>query len=195
VYDGYDIPKGATVYGNIEYVLTSFSQAPCHRSLTPSSHSVLVKDPNLFDDPETFDPSRFLTPHKPAGNWNGKVESDFTMPFGFGRRVCPGMHVALQSAFISMARCVPGSTIPLLTLFHTSRLPIVTIVHCRIFWAFDVLPAAEGGNIDPTKTVNRGTTREPAPFQVRVRTRHPDVERIIESESADADLRLKEWEY
>jgi hypothetical protein len=74
-------------------------------------------------------------------------------------------------------------------------LPIVTFVHRRIFWAFDVLPAAERSNIDPTKTVNRGTTREPAPFQFRLRTRHPDAERIIESESADADLRLKEWEY
>ncbi|KAI0274536.1 cytochrome P450 [Russula aff. rugulosa BPL654] len=146
-YDGYDIPKGATVYGNID---------------------VLVKEPNLFDDPETFDPSRFLNPHRPAGNWNGKVESDFTMPFGFGRRVCPGMHVALQSTFISMA---------------------------RIFWAFDILPSTEGSKIDPTKTVNRGMTREPAPFQFRVRARHPDVERIIESESADADLRLKDWEY
>jgi hypothetical protein len=56
-----------------------------------------------------------------------------------------------------------------------------------------MLPAAR--RIDPTETVYRGTTREPAPFQFRVRTRHPDVERIIESESADADLRLKEWEY
>ena len=107
VYDVYDIPKGATVYANIEYVLTSsFSQAPCHH-LMPRFHSVLVKDPNLFDDPETFNPSRFLTPQKPAGNWNGKVESDFTIPFGFGRRVCPGMHVALQSIFISLARYVP----------------------------------------------------------------------------------------
>ncbi len=108
VYGLYDIPKGATVYANIEYVLTpSFSRPPCHDpSLTPRSYSVLVKDPNLFDDPETFNPSRFLTPQEPAGNWNGKVESDFTIPFGFGRRVCPGMHVALQSIFISLARCV-----------------------------------------------------------------------------------------
>ena len=36
VYGAYDIPKGATVYANIEYVLTrtssSFSQAPCQPS-------------------------------------------------------------------------------------------------------------------------------------------------------------------
>ncbi|KAF8495432.1 cytochrome P450 [Russula emetica] len=157
VYDGYDIPKGASVFSNID-------------SVTPDApiHSVLVMDPNLFDDPETFNPSRFLTPHKPAGKWNGKVESDFTMPFGFGRRICPGMHVALQTTFLYMA---------------------------RIFWAFDVLPAVEGSSIDSTKTISRGITREPAPFQFRVRARHPDVERIIESESADADLRLKKWEY
>ena len=61
-----------------------------------------------------------------------------------------------------------------------------------------MLPAVEGegsSSIDPTKTIHRGITREPAPFQFRLRARHPDVERIIESESADADLRLKEWEY
>jgi hypothetical protein len=33
-----------------------------------------------------------------------------------------------------------------------------------------MLPAAEGNNIDPTKTLNCGTTREPALFQFRVRT-------------------------
>jgi hypothetical protein len=58
-----------------------------------------------------------------------------------------------------------------------------------------VLPAVEGSIIDHTKTMHCGKTREPAPFQFRVRARHPDVERIIESESAYADLRLKEWEY
>ena len=119
VYGGYDIPKGATVFSNIEYVLTSFQQDPCH--LTLQCHSVLVKDPNVFDDPETFNPSRFLTPHKPVGNWNGEVESDFTIPFGFGRRICPGMHVALQSIFISMARYVPGSTIIFFLATHDSN--------------------------------------------------------------------------
>jgi len=65
----------------------------------------------------------------------------------------------------------------------------------RIFWAFDLLPAADGDTIDPTKTLNLGQTREPAPFQIRVRVRHPEAERIIEEESTDAALRLKDWEY
>ena len=105
MYDGYDIPKGASVFSNIEYVLvTCFEiRTSSVRSDAPI-RSVLVMDPNQFDDPETFNPSRFLTPHKPVGSWNGLVESDFSIPFGFGRRVCPGMHVALQTTFISMAR-------------------------------------------------------------------------------------------
>lgn len=65
----------------------------------------------------------------------------------------------------------------------------------RVFWAFDVLPVPEGGSIDSTKTISRGITREPAPFRFRVRARHSEVERIVESESADADLHLREWEY
>jgi hypothetical protein len=106
VYDGFDLPKGTTVFANIEYVaFLSHLRA----QLMSWPRSVLAKDPILFEDPEKFDPSRFLTPHKPAGNWNGRVDSDFTIPFGFGRRVCPGMHLALQSTFICMARCVPGT--------------------------------------------------------------------------------------
>jgi hypothetical protein len=68
-------------------------------------------------------------------------------------------------------------------------------VRGRIFWAFNLHPAVEGSNIDPAKILNHGVIREPAPFQFRVCPRHPDVERIIESESAYADLHLKEWEY
>lgn len=150
-------------------------------------------DPSAFDDPERFNPSRSLTPHKPTGNWNGKVESNFTIPFGFGRRICPGIHVALQTTFISMARCVSGIINNSSHCQVTNR--AVPFVHGSIFWAFDVLPAAEGSIIDSTKTISRGITREPAPFRFRVRARHPDVERIIDSESADADLCSKKWEY
>ncbi|KAH9048920.1 cytochrome P450, partial [Lactarius hengduanensis] len=142
VYAGYDIPAGTTVYGNID---------------------ALVKDPSLFEDPETFNPSRPV-----GGNWKGKVEGEFTMPFGFGRRVCPGIHVALQSTFISVA---------------------------RILWAFDVRPAADGSRVDPTKTVNLGLVHIPAPFHISVSVRHEDALHLIENESRDAELRLREWEF
>jgi hypothetical protein len=40
VYDAYDIPKGATVYANIEYVLSSsFSQTLCHSDSAISQRS------------------------------------------------------------------------------------------------------------------------------------------------------------
>lgn len=134
-------------------------------------------DPNLFDDQETFNPSRFLTPHKPVGSWDGKVNSDFTIPFGFGRRICPGMHVALQMTFIAMARCVPGmntiTTLPtLMLLIH------IFLVRGRIFWAFDVLPAVEGSRIDSTKTLSRGITREPESFQFRMRAQRGTYYRV-----------------
>ncbi|KAH9077587.1 cytochrome P450 [Lactarius deliciosus] len=151
VYAGYDIPAGTTVYDNID---------------------ALVKDPSLFEDPETFNPSRFLKPHSPVGgNWKGKVEGEFTMPFGFGRRVCPGIHVALQSTFISVAR------------------------GCQILWAFDVRPPADGSRVDPKKTANLGLTRIPAPFHISVSVRHENALRLIENESRDAELRLGEWEF
>ena len=62
----------------------------------------------------------------------------------------------------------------------------------RVFWAFDILPPAGGYNIDITKPLNVRSVCEPPPFKFHVLARHPDIERIIESESADADLRLKE---
>ncbi|KAF8263094.1 hypothetical protein EI94DRAFT_1741843 [Lactarius quietus] len=90
------------------------------------------------------------------------------MPFGFGRRVCPGIHIALQSTFISIA---------------------------GILWAFDVRPATEGGPVDPTKAVYLGLSRMPAPFHINVSLRHAEARRLIENESRDAEIRLKEWEY
>jgi hypothetical protein len=66
---------------------------------------------------------------------------------------------------------------------------------CRILWAFDVRPAADGSPVDPTKTVNLGLTRIPAPFHISVDVRHADARRVIENESHDAEITLREWEY
>ncbi|KAH9053172.1 cytochrome P450 [Lactarius vividus] len=86
-------------------------------------------------------------------------QGEFTIPFGFGRHVCPGIHIAL------------------------------------ILWAFDVRPAADKSRVDPTKTVSLGLTRMPVPFYITVSIRHEDALRLIENESRDAELKLREWEY
>ncbi|KAI0038259.1 cytochrome P450 [Auriscalpium vulgare] len=115
----------------------------------------LMKDPKIFPDPETFRPERFLG------------HDDFALPFGFGRRVCPGMHIGLQSVFIVVA---------------------------RILWAFALSPAS-GAEPRLDAYVSLGLTRGPAPFAVSLRARDGDVARILEEEGAEAERRLGEWEY
>ncbi|KAG8679441.1 hypothetical protein FRC09_018971, partial [Ceratobasidium sp. 395] len=71
---GYTIKKGTTIEANIR---------------------ALMYEPSTYPDPHTFNPDRFL-----------KQNPD-TDPrrflFGFGRRVCPGQHVANNGAFTMCA--------------------------------------------------------------------------------------------
>jgi cytochrome P450 len=64
----------------------------------------MLRDPELFPEPDTFRPERFLTSNVNEDDLSSRMR-DFTLPFGFGRRQCPGMHVASQSIFIVLARC------------------------------------------------------------------------------------------
>ncbi|OJA21348.1 hypothetical protein AZE42_12222 [Rhizopogon vesiculosus] len=91
IWQGYCVPKGATVYG-------------CHWSIS--------RDPIAFPDPENFDPQRWLGSE--GGLRDGfNVMKLFT--YGFGRRVCPGMHLANNSLYISLAL--------LLWSFHIAKRP------------------------------------------------------------------------
>nr|CAB3474852.1 unnamed protein product [Digitaria exilis] len=63
---GYDIPAGSMVLVNAYAI---------HR------------DPAIWEDPEEFRPERFE---------HGKAEGKFMMPFGMGRRKCPGESLAMR---------------------------------------------------------------------------------------------------
>jgi cytochrome P450 len=71
-YMGYHIPKGATVIGN---------------------HWSIHLDENIYKDPYTFNPDRWIE------NPNLALAA-----FGFGRRVCTGQHIAKNSLYINIAR-------------------------------------------------------------------------------------------
>ncbi|KAF9223307.1 cytochrome P450 [Gyrodon lividus] len=76
IWRGQCIPAGATVFG-------------CHWAIS--------RDPIAFPDPETFNPQRWL-------DSNGQLRTDMRFyTFGFGRRVCPGLHVANRSLYINLA--------------------------------------------------------------------------------------------
>ncbi|KAG2068482.1 cytochrome P450 [Suillus decipiens] len=75
-WKGYCIPKGAIVYG-------------CHWAIS--------RDPIVFSDPEVFDPQRWL-------DSEGRLKDNIKfIAYGFGRRVCPGLHLANHSLYISLA--------------------------------------------------------------------------------------------
>ncbi|KAG8779401.1 hypothetical protein FRC16_003445, partial [Serendipita sp. 398] len=71
IWKGYYIPKKTMVITNVGYML---------------------RDKRLWgEDADEFKPERFLTKYNPNANKLPNVES---MAFGFGRRICPGRHVA-----------------------------------------------------------------------------------------------------
>ncbi|KAG1886216.1 cytochrome P450 [Suillus subluteus] len=76
-HDGYYIPKGSMVLSNIWFMLN---------------------DQRTYANPSQFNPERFLT------NDGKEPEMDPRMIcFGFGRRICPGLHLADASIWISTA--------------------------------------------------------------------------------------------
>jgi cytochrome P450 len=48
-----------------------------------------------YPDPFSFRPERFIK--------DGKIDPDVIPAFGFGRRICPGRHMAQASAWIAAA--------------------------------------------------------------------------------------------
>ncbi|KAJ3820431.1 cytochrome P450 [Lentinula raphanica] len=80
VYNGYRIPKNSIVITNMW---------------------AMMRDERNFKDPFTFNPDRYIRPA------DGQLDLDLlkraTAGFGFGRRICPGKHMALSAMWIAIA--------------------------------------------------------------------------------------------
>ncbi|EJU02480.1 cytochrome P450 [Dacryopinax primogenitus] len=139
-YDGYLVPAGATVLYNTW---------------------ALSHDPALFPDPEKFMPERWLDPTvRHANIW----------PFGFGRRVCPGMHLAKNS---------------------------VALVITRLLWAFDIkkkVDQATGRDIDvDTLDYAEGVVLCPNKFPATFILRSKENGETIRHETREAIPQLERY--
>lgn len=82
IYAGYDISKGTTVFVNAWSI---------------------GRDPNSWDAAEEFLPERFM------GKEIDMSGSDFTLlPFGSGRRRCPGYNLGLKIVRTTLANLLHG---------------------------------------------------------------------------------------
>ncbi|PPQ67719.1 hypothetical protein CVT25_009325 [Psilocybe cyanescens] len=75
IYKGFYIPKGTAVYANTW---------------------ALTRNEEKYPNPELFNPDRFFTA-------DGQLNNDDTvLTFGFGRRICPGRHLASTTVWLTI---------------------------------------------------------------------------------------------
>ncbi|KAG2086386.1 cytochrome P450 [Suillus discolor] len=93
IYEGYYIPKGATVIANTWFMTRNPDKYPNPTRFIPERHMSKV----AVEEPSTHGPD------------------DVSFAFGFGRRICVGRHVADASLF--------AAVVNILTVFRLERAP------------------------------------------------------------------------
>ncbi|KAJ2934711.1 hypothetical protein H1R20_g2360, partial [Candolleomyces eurysporus] len=83
-YKGYHIPAGTIVIAN---------------------QWAMLHDENVYTDPFEFNPDRFINPETGKIDYSRARDPGNTC-FGFGRRICPGRFMALESLWLSIASLI-----------------------------------------------------------------------------------------
>ncbi|KAF9480950.1 cytochrome P450 [Pholiota conissans] len=127
VFKGYYIPKGTSIVANVW---------------------AITRDPVRYPNPEEFNPDRFFVDE------NTLNKDDMTYTFGFGRRVCPGRHLATATVWLSMA---------------------------TILMAFDIRPPkdASGKDIALDVEYTGGLISHPKPFKCSLTPRSDRMRQLI----------------
>ena len=117
IYNGFLIPKGLYSFclviaitltdvtvltrrdSNTEFMVKPVFSPCFSRAASTSFFSrAILRDPTTYPDPAVFRPERFLDP-------DGNLHDDPTLVsgFGYGKRICPGRHLAEATLFIVAA--------------------------------------------------------------------------------------------
>ncbi|RDB18414.1 hypothetical protein Hypma_000390 [Hypsizygus marmoreus] len=128
-YKGYKLPAGSIVISNVWAML--------HKEST-------------YPDPFTFNPERFLK----DGQLDPSVKDPAHAAFGFGRRICPGRHMAYDAIWIAIASMIA---------------------------AFDITKPvdADGNIVEPTYEYLLGLVCLPVHFKSVIKPRSMDKEASI----------------
>ncbi|KAK0469621.1 cytochrome P450, partial [Desarmillaria tabescens] len=130
VYKGYYIPAGM-----------SQMRSPC---------LAILHDEKVYPNPLIFDPDRFIPEE------GKEPQPEPIAVFGFGRRICPGRYLALNSAWIVIASMAS-------TLSFTKAID------------------SEGCIIEPSDTFTDGFLSFPIPFKCTIKVRSAGAQALIDS--------------
>ncbi|KAH9927368.1 cytochrome P450 [Amylocystis lapponica] len=131
-YKGYHLPAGSIVVGNVW---------------------AMLRDSRKFPNPDVFMPERYLDAD---GMLNPAMDEVEEAGFGFGRRICPGRHLAISSIWITVASVLATFTL--------------------------VKPRDKDGNvIEPDGGYVTGMIIHPTPFKCAFEPRSPAAGALIRS--------------
>ncbi|EIM91747.1 cytochrome P450 [Stereum hirsutum FP-91666 SS1] len=135
-YKGFYLPAGSVIIANNWWV-------------------GILHDPDIYPNPFDFDPARYLS--QPSGQPSTVTQTNpdpRAFVFGYGRRICPGRHLAEDSLFITAATMLS---------------------------VFNILPCVDdhGNPLKKQVEYTGGTISHPKPFKCRIQARSPDAERLI----------------
>ncbi|KAL0945486.1 hypothetical protein HGRIS_000972 [Hohenbuehelia grisea] len=102
VYNGMFIPEGSIVLANA---------------------TGMSRDENIYKDPDRFIPLRFRP--QPEGNSEPHPEATF----GFGRRICPGRHLAVGSVYMAVVTIL--ATLDISRKLDDNGKEIIPVVECQ----------------------------------------------------------------
>ncbi|KAG2040709.1 cytochrome P450 [Suillus americanus] len=152
VHDGYRIPKGSLVIPNIWLALLYFRI----RYINQNERRFMLNDPRTYANPSQFNPERFLD-----NNGKDPEPEPRTICFGFGRRICPGLHLADASVWIS--------TVMSLAVFDISKV---------VEKGVEITP-----EIDHTSGTIRYNPSHPKPFKCSIKPRSAKAITLIQQDA------------